>query len=124
MLISVEGPAAAEQAWERYTDPGTWPTWAPQISRVDIDDGFARGARGTVHGPLLLRVPFRIRDVDPAARRWSWSVGLGVLSIRMDHGVDATPTGCRAWARIQAPRLVVLPYVPIARVALRRLVRG
>lgn len=123
MLISVEGEATAEQVWDRYVDPSTWPDWAPQISRVDVAaDGFERGLRGTVHGPLLTRVPFRIRNVDPLTRRWSWWVGFGIFGVGMDHGVDPTPTGSRAWVRIHAHRYLVLPYIPVARFALGRLV--
>jgi len=69
------------------------------------------------------RVPFRIRSVDHAGRRWSWWVGFGPVGVGMDHGVDATDTGSRAWVRIHAHRYLVRPYVPAAKLALRRLVR-
>lgn len=123
MRVSAEGPAAAAEVWSRYTSPAQWPTWAPQISRVDADhDPIRAGTRGVVHGPLLVRVPFVILDVDPAARRWSWRVGVGRLSLRMEHGVDESPSGSVAWVEIHAPRLLVLPYLPVARLALRRAV--
>ena len=41
----------------------------------------------------------------------------------MEHGVDALDVGSRAWVRIDAPRVLALPYAPWARLALRRLVR-
>lgn len=125
MLISYEGPATADEVWRRYTELPAWPGWAPQISRVDApDDVIERGTRGTVHGPLLTRVPFRIRSVDHQARRWSWWVGLGPLGVGMDHGVDETLDGSRAWVRIHAHRFLVAPYVPLAKLALSRLVKG
>jgi hypothetical protein len=42
----------------------------------------------------------------------------------MDHGVDEIPDGSRAWVRIHAHRWLVRPYVPVARLALSRLVRA
>ncbi len=109
--------------WHRYTDPASWPGWAPQIRGVDVTEAvLERGTRGTVHGPLLVRVPFRIRSVDHRARRWSWRAGFGLLGVDMDHGVDEAQDGSRAWVRIHAHRYLVLPYVPVARLALRRLV--
>lgn len=122
--ISVEGPADVAEVWHRYTSPAAWPGWAPQISRVDADhDPIRIGTGGVVHGPLLVRVPFTILDVDHTARRWTWRVGLGPFGLRMEHGVDASPAGSIAWVRVHAPGLMVLPYVPIARLALRRVVR-
>jgi hypothetical protein len=128
VLISAEGEASTDEVWRRYTHPASWPGWAPQIRRVDAgdpaDEVIERGTRGTVHGPLLTRVPFRIRSVDHQSRRWSWWVGFGPVGVGMDHGVDETGTGSRAWVRIHAHRYLVRPYVPMAKLALRRLVRA
>lgn len=100
MLISAEGPAPTSDVWRRYTHPALWPGWAPQIRRVVTDaEVVAPDVTGTVHGPLLLRIPFRILAVDPARAG-----------------------GSRAWARVHAPTLLVAPYAPLARLALRRLV--
>lgn len=124
MFVSVEGEARADEVWERYTRPALWPDWAPQITGVDTDaEVIERGVRGRVHGPLFTFTPFRIRSVDHSARRWSWWVGFGPLGLGMDHGVDETETGTRAWADIHAHRYLVAPYVPVARLALKRLVR-
>ena len=126
MLVTAEGSAPVDQVWDRYTQPARWPEWAPQIRRVDVeldDDVITPGARGTVHGPVLTFAPFRIRSVDHRSHRWSWWVGLGVLGVGMDHGVDETETGSRAWVRIHAHRYLAAPYVPVAKLALRRLVR-
>ncbi len=123
MLISVDGPAPLERVWECYTSPARWPDWAPQIRRVDATaDPIAPDVRGTVHGPLLVRVPFRVLEVDDDERRWSWRVGFGPVGLRMTHGVDPSAAGSRAWVEIHAPSPLVLPYVPLARHALRRLV--
>lgn len=124
-MIAAEGSAAVADVWARYTQPTLWPTWAPQIRAVDVDgDVLAPGMVGVVHGPLLIRVPFRIRDVDPVRLRWSWQVGYGPIGIRLDHGVDAVGAGSRAWVRMHVPALLALPYEPLAALALRRLVRG
>lgn len=123
MLIAQDGALSADDVWERYSRPAHWPAWAPQITRVQTDvDVIRPGTRGRVHGPLFTWVPFRIRSVDHDSRRWSWWVGFGVLGVCMDHGVDETPGGSRAWVRIHAHRYLVFGYVPVARFALRRLV--
>ena len=121
--IAATGPAAPATVWERYTRPSLWPTWSPQISEVATTrDAVEPGLRGVVHGPLVVRVPFRIEEVDPGERRWSWRVGVGAVSVRMEHGVDAVDGGSRAWARIHLPGLLCAPYEPLARLALGRLV--
>lgn len=125
MLIDATGPRAADEVWDLYTRPSAWPAWAPQISSVrGVGDPINRGDRGVVHGLVLLRVPFVIEEVDAAARRWRWRVGVGPLSVVLDHGVDELETGCCAWAEVHAPYVLVFPYSPLARLALRRLVGG
>lgn len=122
--ISATGARPLDEVWERYIHPGLWSTWAPQIRSVTCDDDvIAAGTRGVVHGPVLVRVPFTIESVDHEERRWTWRVGVGPFGVRMDHGVEATSVGTRAWARIHLPVAVALPYAPVARFALRRLVR-
>lgn len=124
MLIAAAGPAALPDVWRRYTRPALWPGWAPQIrSAVTDAEVVAPGATGTVHGPLLLRAPFRILEVDHERHRWTWRVGVGPLAVVLEHGVDpVAPGGSRAWARVHAPALLAAPYSPLARLALRRLV--
>ena len=125
MRIEATGPRSAEEVWALYTRPSTWPTWAPQIRGVrGVSDPISPGARGVVHGPLLLRVPFVIESIDDVARRWTWRVGIGPLSVVLDHGIDELSSGCSAWAEVHAPYVLVLPYSPLARLALRRLVGG
>ena len=125
MRIEASGLRQVDQVWADYLNPSAWPTWAPQIRAVlGTTDPIEEGDRGVVHGPLLLRVPFRIVSVDESARRWTWRVGIGPLSVVLDHGVDETATGSCAWADVHAPRLAVLAYSPLARLALRRLVGG
>lgn len=128
--IDATGAAPAEEIWRRYTRPALWPGWAPHIRRVVTDvDVIEPGACGTVRGPLVAQVRFRILDVDHAARCWSWWVGLGPAGVVMEHGVDpagvdpAGGGGSRAWLRVRAPGLLVAPYAPVAALALRRLVR-
>lgn len=122
MRIEATGPRTAEEVWRLYTRPSAWPTWAPQISAVrGVADPISPGDRGVVYALVVLRVPFTIVAVDEDARRWTWRVGLGRLSVVLDHGVDELGSGCRAWADVHGPYIMVLPYSPLARLALRRL---
>ena len=137
MRVQACGDARPEDVWDRYVDPRAWSSWAPHISSVSVARGELEGTvvpglRGTVLGPALLRVPFRILSVDHAAHRWTWRVGIGPLAVTMDHGVDPAgadePEGRRsgscAWLRIHLPTPLAAPYLPFARRALRRLVRA
>lgn len=123
ILLEATGPASPDEVWDRYATPSRWPEWAPQIRSATLSDPLQAGDRGVVHGFWPLRIPVRIRSVDEVTKRWSWWAGLGPLGLAMDHGVDADGSGSRAWARLYAPTALVAPYVPIARLALRRLVR-
>ena len=123
LVVDAQGPAAPEEVWRRYSHASRWPTWAPQISGVSgAGDPVAPGDRGWVRGPFPLRLPYTILDVVADERRWSWQVGLGPASVVMEHGVDALDVGSRAWVRIDVPAPLALPYAPLARLALRRLV--
>jgi hypothetical protein len=122
--LTAEGPAAVGTAWERYAEIARWPSWSPQIVRVDADAGrIARGVSGTVHALGGLRLRFTITDVDVVARRWSWLVRLGPLQLDLHHDVRAVPGGGSATGlAIEGPAALVSAYAPLAWLALRRLV--
>ena len=126
MRIEASGPRPVDDTWEQYTRPAAWPAWAPQIRAVrGVTGRIGAGDRGVVHGPLVVRVPFRIVSVDPVARRWTWRVGVGPVGVVLDHGVDpggSGGSGSTAWADVHARALLVRGYAPLARLALRRLV--
>lgn len=118
--LSVTGPRDPADVWDRYDRPARWPEWSPQIRSVDHPgEHLYAGARGTVRGPLGLPVPYRVDDVD-GPRRWSWTV-LGFL--RLTHTVEPAGTGTRTGLVVTGPAPVVLGYLPLARLALGRLVR-
>ncbi|EFC84765.1 hypothetical protein FrEUN1fDRAFT_2082 [Parafrankia sp. EUN1f] len=51
-------------------------------------------------------------------------MGVGPVRLELDHGVDAClDGGTAAWVRITAPAPVIRAYAPLARAALRHLVR-
>jgi hypothetical protein len=122
LLLAATGPTPVDEVWGRYSTPDRWVEWAPQIRSVSCSGPLVPGMSGTVHGPWPMRIPFEIRSVDATARVWSWRVGVGPLGVVMDHGVEASGSGARAWVRLHAPTPLVAPYAPVARLALRRLV--
>ena len=122
--IHQTGPADAATAWERYLHPQLWPTWAPQISSVDCADEVIRvGSTGVVHAVLSVQVSFEVTEVDLAAMRWSWiaRLPLGVV-LRLRHTVDPVAFGATTSLAVTGPAPVVLGYLPVAALALRRLV--
>jgi hypothetical protein len=125
LTVAATGTASVDDTWARYTVPSLWSSWSPQIQSVDTaqpDAPVAAGSVGTVVGPAGVRVPFTVTHVDAAARRWTWEVRAGLVTLVLEHGVDALDARTRAWARVTGPLPVVLGYAPLARLALGRLV--
>jgi hypothetical protein len=122
--LAAEGPAPAGVVWQRYAEIARWPSWSPQIVRVDADaERIARGVTGTVHAFGGLRLGFTITDVDPVARRWSWLVRLGPVRMNLHHEVHAVPGGGSATGlALEGPAAVVAVYAPLAWLALQKLV--
>lgn len=124
-MIHATGAAPPDIAWQRYTDPGLWPGWAPHIRRVEgVSHAVAPGDEGTVVGPLGARVAFTITSVEPEQRRWGWTVKVFNRRVRLDHGIDPAGTGSTAWVDIHLPSPLVALYAPLAKMALQRLVAG
>lgn len=125
----VNGPASVELAWERYADPALWSTWAPQIRSVEVDGGgtvdrISAGMRGTVHALFGVSVRFEVTEVDEADHRWAWTVHLPAITLRLEHTLEPAgrARGSRTGLVVDGPAPVVLAYVPVARLALHRLV--
>jgi hypothetical protein len=146
MNLRAIGPAPASTVWRRYTHFQQWPGWSPQIRAVHTDTAhIAPGVRGSVESVVGLSVAFVVEDVDPERRSWSWRVRLGPVRVRLRHDVLPRTTGARTGARtgvgtgtrtgagtgvgtetrlvMQGPLLALIAYAPLARLALRRLVR-
>lgn len=128
LTLTAHGSAPVALAWERYADPALWSSWAPQIQRVQTSmTRLTAGGTGTVHaGPFprpTLPVSFRILAVEENAMEWSWKARVGLLSLRLEHGVTSHPAGSSTWLRVHGPLPIVLAYAPLARFALGYLVR-
>lgn len=118
------GPLPPGAAWERYVVPARWPGWAPHIRGVDVDvDRLVPGVTGRVHDALGVRVTFLVTAVDERRRTWAWDARVGPVLLHLRHGVEPDARGCATWLTVRGPAPVVLPYLPLARLALRRLVR-
>jgi hypothetical protein len=125
LTLHATGSEAPAEVWERYAVPARWPEWAPQITGVDLTVGrLTAGARGRVRGPLGSALPFVVDSVDEATRRWSWTVNVGRVRLRLLHWVAEGPDGgSTTGLRIDGPAPLVLGYAPLARLAIGRLVR-
>jgi hypothetical protein len=134
--------------WLRYAEPSRWASWSPQVKGVDYPYATLRAQTGgRVRGPGPVTVRFRVDAVDPARRTWSWTVqpqvaGRVVATMRLDHGVEAAveqdphdgtrgwrrggrqvPSRSTTWLRLRGRAPVIAAYAPVARIALRRIVR-
>lgn len=132
--LAASGPRDPADVWERYARPELWSTWSPQISRVEVDvERIEEGTTGRVVGPLGISVDFEVDVWHEEARRWTWTVrprlpgpgwrrGVPSPQLRLDHGVVRSRDGTLTWLRVSGPMLLVVPYLPPARLALHRLV--
>ncbi|MDQ6896066.1 MAG: SRPBCC family protein [Actinomycetota bacterium] len=122
--VGTSGPLPPDQVWERYAVLAAWPSWSPQISRVDATSSrLTPGMTGVVHGPLGVRVPFEVLSVDETRRRWSWRVRAAVVTLDLVHEVREGPDGgSDTTLEVTGPAPVVLAYAPLAQLALGRLV--
>jgi hypothetical protein len=121
--VQAVGPAAPEVAWRRYAEIALWPTWSPQIVRVETGaERITPGATGVVHAVGGLRLPFTITAVNALTRTWSWVVRLGPVALTLNHEVRPHPRGSRTALSMEGPDALLLGYTPLAWWALRRLV--
>lgn len=88
--LEAVGTASPEVAWGRYLQIAAWPTWSPQIRRVQSSaERLAVGVVGPVYLPGGLGLPFTITAVNAQARSWSWVVRLGLVRLTLNHEVRA-----------------------------------
>lgn len=124
--VEVGGTLAPEAVWERYAVPSRWAEWLPQITGVDLSEPrLSAGAKGRMHAPMGVSIPFTVDSVDEAARSWAWTIKLGLLKLRLENWVQPGPDGGSvAGMRVNGPGLVVAAYAGQAQAALERLVTG
>jgi len=122
--VSATGALHPHAVWDRYATPSEWPSWAPQIRSVECSrDRLAPGVTGRVHGLFGVTTEFEVLSVDEMLRTWSWRVRSGPATLTLHHAVLEVAEGTQTTLEIEGPAVVVLPYAPVAQVALRRLVR-
>lgn len=124
--LTVRGPVRPEEAWDRYTRPQCWPSWAPHITAVTATtEVIGEGTSGHIVALGILRLRYVITGVDHTARWWTWRVNRGPLTVELYHDITPTtpsPGGSTTHVRISGPRPLVLGYLPLMRWALHRLV--
>ncbi|MGV9559470.1 SRPBCC family protein [Streptomyces sp. NPDC003401] len=124
LTVRATGPAGPETVWQRYACVDRWASWSPQIRAVRTPDRrLFPGMCGTVESTVGVRVAFTVEDVDHDRRTWTWRVRLGPIRLRLHHDVQAHGYGSTTGLTMEGPRPALLAYAPLARLALRRLVR-
>ncbi len=116
--IRVEGPASRDTMWEAYAHTSRWSGWAPHLRGVDPEADLAAGLRGRVYGVAGSRAWFEVTAVDREAGTWSWTVSAGPVTLDLGHTVGDGWTALT----VAGPAPAVLAYLPVARLALTRLV--
>ena len=111
---TLDVPAAL--AWRLLIDTHAWPQWGPSVRAVDAPARFiSAGMHGRVQTTPGLWLPFEITDWEEG-RAWAWRVvGIPATGHRV---TPVTESSCRVAFTI--PRWAPF-YVPVCRVALRRI---
>ncbi|MEO8828262.1 hypothetical protein [Lapillicoccus sp.] len=122
--VRTSGRLDPNTVWERYAVPNVWSSWSPQIRGVEASGPrIVDGMTGLVHGPVGVLISFEVLRVDEVRRWWSWRVHAGPVVLRLEHEVLVRPDGgSDTTLEVDGPALVVLAYLPLARIALRNLV--
>ncbi|MEU1465432.1 SRPBCC family protein [Streptomyces sp. NPDC005727] len=124
LTLRATGPARPEAVLRRYACVDQWASSPPQIRAVHTAGRrLTAGMSGTVESVVGLRVAFVVDSVDDDHRTWTWRVRLGAAGLRLRHDVRGHAHGSTTSLTMHGPWLVVLGYAPLARLALRRLVR-
>jgi hypothetical protein len=120
----VSRPRDATAVWERYAVPGSWPDWLPQITGVDLSTPrLSAGAKGKLHAPMGVSIPFTVESVDEQGRTFAWTIRVGLLKLRLENWVhDGPGGGAVAGMRVTGPGPLVSAYAGQAQAALERLV--
>ncbi|MFH8800993.1 SRPBCC family protein [Streptomyces sp. NPDC017936] len=124
LTLHATGAAGPETVWQRYACVDEWASWSPQVKTVRAAERRLRaGMRGTVESRAGVRAAFVVEAVDHDRRTWTWRVRWGPVLLRLHHVVRAHARGCTTSLTMDGPGLALLAYAPLARLALRRLVR-
>ena len=69
-----------------------------------------------------MSLSFTVDAVDEKSRRWSWTVRVGSLRLRLEHWVSPSGGGTTTGMRVSGPRPLVAAYAGEAQHALERVV--
>ncbi|MFN8168774.1 MAG: hypothetical protein U0S36_08320 [Candidatus Nanopelagicales bacterium] len=126
LTLRADGTADLDLVWRRYSTPELWPTWAPQIRRVECSaERLAVGVTGTVYGVIPnIGAAFEVVEFSDDDHRWVWDVVAGPVRMRLDHRSEARIGGGTSTTLVaDGPAAAVLTYAPVARISLESLVR-
>ncbi|MFI8916745.1 SRPBCC family protein [Streptomyces sp. NPDC053513] len=124
VTLSAQGAASPDTVWQRYADIHQWASWSPQIKAVhSVRRRLSPGMSGAIESVVGIRAAFVVEAVDHDRRTWTWRVRLARIQIRLHHEVKPQGRGSATSLTMHGPRLVLLAYAPLARLALHRLVQ-
>lgn len=125
--VAADLDISPERAWELYSHPDEWSSWAPHLRGSSGLTGYRgevrAGARGLVWLLGVAPIPARVTWVD-RGHSWSWKIG----PVEMDHVVEPRDAGgCRVALVFRGPavveRVAALVYGTPAQLFLRNMGR-
>jgi len=92
----VEVFAPPFRVWETLLDIEHWPQWTRTVtSATRLDDGpLTIGSRARLLQPRLIPAVWKVTELDPRQRLFTWVTGRPGIQIAGSHLVDRTAQGC------------------------------
>jgi len=104
--VAADLDISPERAWELYSHPDEWASWAPHMRGASGLTGYSGEVRAGARGLFWLLgfapIPVKVTWVDKG-HSWSWRLG----PIDVDHVVEPNDDGgCRVAMVIHGPSVV------------------
>jgi hypothetical protein len=90
---SVETDAAPEAIWPILTDLENWPTWNPDIERIELDGPFRLGAEMQLTPVGQDTVGLRVVELDDGVMFADEAEIPGAAAVRTYHRLDTADSG-------------------------------
>lgn len=100
---TIEIDAPAEHVWSVLLDLERWPEWNPTINSLKrLDTGpLTVGSRARIHQPKLRPAEWRVTELDPYARSFTWITRSPGVQVTGGHRVETIGDGSRVTLSIQ-----------------------
>lgn len=101
--IEVDIAASPDLVWAVMSDVERWHEWTPTVASIRRRESgpLAVGSTAMIRQPKLPPALWKVTELDPAARSFTWITRSPGLRVTARHGVVPHPKGSRATLSIE-----------------------